>query len=91
MADSLILDRESRAENVHLLVRARINREKRLIAAEARVHWKIGHEFGRVLHGIGQYAKAMFTRTPSRAILSSSKRSAGIYRAVRRKSISTAI
>ena len=58
---------DTRAHEIHPIVRANIAREARLMTDEARMYWKIGREFaehGRVLHGVGQYAKGdVYTNT----------------------------
>ncbi len=57
----------TRADEIHPIVRANIAREARLMTDEARMYGKIGKEFaehGKVLHGIGQYAKGdVYTNT----------------------------
>jgi transposase-like protein len=48
----------TRADEIHPIVRANISREARLMTDEARMYWKIGREFaehGRTLHGLGEY------------------------------------
>jgi transposase-like protein len=58
---------DTRAHEIHPIVRANIAREARLMTDEARMYWKLGTEFaehGRVLHGVGQYAKGdVYTNT----------------------------
>jgi transposase-like protein len=48
----------TRADEIHPILRANIAREARLMTDEARMYWVIGKEFsdhGRTLHGLGRY------------------------------------
>lgn len=51
---------DTRAAEIHPIVRANVSKEARLMTDEARMYSRIGKEFaqhGTTLHGIGQYVK----------------------------------
>ena len=68
---------------VHPVVRANIAREARLMTDEARMYGKIGKEFaehGKVLHGLGEYARGDITTNTVEGFFSIFKRGMrGIY------------